>query len=364
MRTTRLSRVPLPWVASAVLAMTACGGEEPLREYRVHEIGSALAQFPEDVMALDVEPKLTQAGPMEVTADGERILVFDLATSRLLILDRDLRLVHETGHRGPGPGEFMLPTAMVEDGADGFWVLDGGKGTLIRISEQGEALHEVRPTGLPTAPGVSGSGGLFMLGSAPDVLLTAVDSVGNVRPVANDPNQVPEPLTRSMESRLGSIGVDLVPGGRNEILLVFGRRIEDAGVWALGMNPERTAVSSVERWPLPRWLEEALEAAELRRDPTVEGSRVTFLGGRRVDGEVWLTCAIGGAILASLPRDPGKESIVVMHPAARDDWEGGLVQPVMDAVVRGDRITLVYPDRLVVHELVPTDGPFEPIWLR
>lgn len=93
----------------------------------------------------------------EVLVLGDRILVLERQTSRVVQFDRSGSRVGGFGGGGPGPGEFSRPTALGATG-DRIWVADAGSHEMELFTPDGEPATTLRieipqeQGGVPAAP--------------------------------------------------------------------------------------------------------------------------------------------------------------------------------------------------------------------
>lgn len=93
----------------------------------------------------------------EVLVLGDKILVLERQTSRVVRFDRSGSRVEAFGGGGPGPGEFSRPTALGATG-DRIWVADAGSHEMELFTPDGEPATTLRieipqeQGGVPAAP--------------------------------------------------------------------------------------------------------------------------------------------------------------------------------------------------------------------
>lgn len=103
------------------------------------------------------------AGSVAATIDGG-VAVLDRLAHRVVVLSSAGEVVHLLGREGQGPGELTFPTSVgvLQDGS--FWIYDISKRGVVRFTNTGDVLPELRIEGMSYSAVVRpGTGGVHML---------------------------------------------------------------------------------------------------------------------------------------------------------------------------------------------------------
>ena len=79
--------------------------------------------------------------PVAVAFDGSGLLyVVDQERSRVIVFDREGKIIRTIGSRGRGPGQLLAPSAVAVDAAGRVYVADTGNGRIVRFTTAGTHL--------------------------------------------------------------------------------------------------------------------------------------------------------------------------------------------------------------------------------